>query len=75
MAPDRKKMETIPPHIDAFANCPVCEDRIQLTHSEGEHFDLRPVELHIVQAHPEMKGSPHVPNVRVQWGHRATTPE
>jgi hypothetical protein len=65
-------MEKIPPHIKVLAYCPVCETPLPLTHKQGEDFVLQPVEAHIVQAHPDMKGNKHVPNIRIQWEVRAT---
>jgi Zn ribbon nucleic-acid-binding protein len=66
-------MKPIPPSIKAFATCPVCEARVELTHWDGENFDLRPVEVHIVKTHPELKGNrEHVPNIRVQWFQKNT---
>ena len=60
-------MRPIPNHIKAYAYCPACQERLELTHWDGEDFDLRPVYAHIVRTHPELRDNRHVPNVRIQW--------
>jgi len=65
-------MKPIPPTVRAVAICPVCEVRIELTHWDGEEYDIKPVEVHIVKTHPELRDNNHVPNIRIQWFVKAT---
>ena len=65
-------MQIIPPDRHVIAYCPECQQKIGLTHWNGADFDLKPVEIHIVQAHPELRDNRHVPNVRIQWVKRDT---
>ena len=63
-------MKPIPPDTRATAFCPVCEEPIELTHWDGNDFDVKPVEVHIVKTHPELRDNRHVPNIRIQWSVR-----